>query len=446
MGSKRIWLRLAPEQVLALGFLFTILIGALLLSLPISTVNGERLTIVDAVFMATSSVCVTGLTVIDVGNHLSFFGQIVTLILIQIGALGFMTMTTLAALLLGRRIGLRERILLQESLHKLSIAGVVRLTLWVLISTAIIEGIGVIILFLRFLPQMPTGTALYFSIFHAVSAFANAGFDLHGNFASFTGYYSDLVVNLTLPLLFVLGGLGFHVLYELFSYPYTKSLSLHSKIVLTMTLILVVIGTCGFLILEWSNPESLQTMSLSDKLLTGWFQGLTARTAGFSTVDYGVLQPATLLLTAVLMFIGASPGGTGGGIKTTTIACLLLAAKSEITGREDIEIFERRINSSTVFRALAIIMIALLVCFLGAIILSFTEGFDFIEVLFETISAFGTVGLSTGITTGLTTAGRIAIIFLMYIGRIGPITIGFALAKRKNKMERRFAEESIMVG
>lgn len=443
---QRKWSRLPPERILALGFLLVIIVGAILLSLPMATVSGERLSLIDAVFMATSAVCVTGLSVVDVGTFFTYFGQIVIMLLIQIGALGFMTMTTLIALVLGRKIGLKERIVIQESFNSLSTAGAVRLTMQVLVSTAIIEGIGALVLFLRFLPTMPAGKAFFFGVFHAISAFANAGFDLNGNFNSFTIYTMDPVINLVLPALFILGGLGFHVLYELYTYPKTKNLSLHSKIVLFMTLILIVLGVGGFMTFEWTNPNSLQPLSTFGKLMASWFQGVTGRTAGFSTLDFGVLRSSTLLLTMILMFIGASPGGTGGGVKTTTIACLLLAVRSELTGRHDIEIFKRRIAFDTVFRALAITVLAFFLCLFVVVILTYTEPFDFMDICFETISAFGTVGLSTGITPHLRGSSRVLLSILMYVGRLGPITLGFALARRKVKLSRRFAEEKIIVG
>ncbi len=439
-------LKLDPEKILALGFFFVILIGAILLSLPMATISKERLAVADAIFMSTSAVCVTGLSVVDIGTSFTWFGQFVIMLLIQVGALGFMTMATFIALILGRRIGLKERIIIQESFNHQSMAGAVRLITRVLITTVVIQGIGALVIFLRFLPSMSVGKAGFFGVFHAISAFANAGFDLNGNYANFTHYTLDPIINLILPLLFILGGLGFHVLYELYTYPQTKKLSLHSRIVIIMSLILIFIGVGGVLVFEWTNPETLKPLGFFGKLLASWFQGVTSRTAGFSTLDNGALRPATLLLTIILMFVGASPGGTGGGVKTTTIACLLLAVRSELTGRHDIEIFKRRIAFDTVFRALVITVLAVSLCLFVVIILTYIEPFDFMDLLFETVSAFATVGLSTGITPFLKTGSKLLLSLLMYAGRLGPITLGFALARNKGKLTRRFAEEKITVG
>ncbi len=435
-----------PARILVSGFLFLILMGSILLSLPIVTNDGQGLHPIDAVFTATSAVCVTGLVVVDTGTHFNLLGQMIILTLIQVGGLGFMTVTTLIALVLGRKIGLRQRILIQESMNHLSTAGVVRLTIRVIMTTLLIESIGALVLFYRFLPHMDPTQAAYFGMFHAISAFANAGFDLMGGFRSFTDYSTDLVISFTLPILFILSGLGFHVLSDISTHRRGEGLSLHSKVALSMTGLLILLGVIGFLALEWTNPDTIQGLSVPGKLLAGFFQGVTPRTAGFSTLDYGDLRRSTLFFISFLMFIGASPGGTGGGVKTTTVAALLLAVRSELTGRSEIEVYQRRLPHEVVVRALVIVTIAICLIVTITLILSLTEQQDFIIIFFEVVSAFGTVGLSTGITPDLSYIARFLIIVLMYVGRVGPMTLGLALTQRHSRLNRRFPEERIVVG
>lgn len=437
---------ITPARILVSGFLLLILIGASLLSLPIATVDQAGLAPVDALFTATSAVCVTGLVVVDTGTYFTPFGQVIILGLIQIGGLGFMTLTTLIAILLGRRIGLRQRIVIKESLNQLSTAGMVRLTKQIVLTTLVIEGLGALILALRFAKWMALPQAAYFGVFHAISAFANAGFDLMGNFQSFTEHTGDPVISFTLPALFILGGLGFTVLLEIGEYKRERQLSLHAKIVLVSTLVLIVLGVLGVMVLEWTNPATLGALSRPSRFLAAFFQGVTPRTAGFSTLDYGDLRIPTLLFTMVLMFIGASPGGTGGGVKTTTMAAILLAVRSELTGAEEVEVFERRLPFYIVTRALAIVVVGLVLLITVIMILSLTESQEFIKILFEAVSAFGTVGLSTGITPETSSVGRLLLSLLMYVGRVGPITFGLALAQKQEKTNRRYAQERIVVG
>lgn len=435
---------LSPAQFLVVAYLVVLSIGTLLLQLPAASV-GQSLNFIDALFMAASALCVTGLAVITIGTELTVFGQLVILSLIQVGALGVMTMSSLFALILGRRIGLRNRIFLQEDLNQSYLSGVVRLVRYVIVVTLSFEAIGAFFLYLGFVNQMPVGQALYFGIFHSVSAFANAGFDLFGT--SFETYVNHTVVTFVIALLFILGGLGFSVISELIHYHNRRKLTLHSKIVLLTTLVLVAISWLFVLIFEFGNLETLGGLSLESKLSASFFTAVTPRTAGFNVVPTGSLQTGTLFFILILMFIGASPGSTGGGIKTTTFLTLLLGVWKTICGKRDVEVCERRISDSLVSKAWAITFLALLWIVLVTMILLSFEPFEFMETIFEVISAFGTVGLSTGITGDLSPFSRILITITMFIGRLGPMTLALALGQqRKANGAARYPEEKITLG
>lgn len=414
--------------------------------LPAASSTGERLSFVDAMFTATSAVAVTGLVVVDTGTYFSHFGQLVILILIQIGGLGFMSMTALLAVLIGKKISLRERLMLQEALNKLSLSGVVHLSLRVLQLAAFFELLGALLLSLKFVPLYGWGRGIYYSIFHAISAFNNAGFDLMGGFRSLIGFQGSLLVNVVITFLVIIGGLGFTVLLDLGVKRRFSRLSLHSKVVLIMSAALLTIGFALFLILEYNNLETLGRLSFDQKVLVSWFQAVVPRTAGFSTIDVGQLTNPTLFFLIFLMFVGASPGSTGGGIKTTTIGALLAAAWAVIKGDEEVELLNRRLPKEIIYRALAIFLMALGLLSVCAMILAITEPYPFLDILFEAASAFGTVGLSTGITPNLTTAGKIVIIILMYMGRLGPMTAAVALAQRTRQKRYKYPEEKIVVG
>ncbi|WP_456151690.1 TrkH family potassium uptake protein [Desulfofundulus luciae] len=437
-------LQLSPPQVLVLGFAGVILAGTLLLMLPVSSRSGTYTDFLTALFTATSAVCVTGLVVVDTGTYWSTFGQAVILALIQIGGLGFMSMATLFFILMGRRIGLKERLIIQESLNQLRVAGVVRLVRAVLLFTVFTEGFFAVVLSLRFYFDYGFPRCLWLGIFHAVSAFNNAGFDLLGDFRSLTGYVSDPVVTLSVTTLIILGGLGFSTVMELYNYPRTRRLSVHTKLVLRVTGWLIFCGALLFGLLEWGHI--LRDLPLSGKILASYFQAVTPRTAGFNTVDIGHLNPATQFLIIILMFIGASPGSTGGGIKTTTFALLGITLWSLSKGKEDVEVFRRRIPPWQVYKALSVTLWAILLVSTVTLLLSVTEGGDFLAALFETVSAFGTVGLSMGLTPHLTPLGRVAIILTMFAGRLGPLTLAYAFAQRRRKTAVRYPEEKIMVG
>ncbi|WP_094700525.1 TrkH family potassium uptake protein [Brevibacillus laterosporus] len=438
---------LSPPKVLVLGFALIIAIGTILLTLPIATNDGQGLSWINAFFTSTSATCVTGLVVTDTGTTFTMFGQLVILALIQVGGLGFMTLATFFALLMGKKISLKQRLLLQESLNQISIEGVVRLAKMLLIFTGLIELTGGILLTLRFAFDMPFAKALYYGMFHSISNFNNAGFDLMGEFSSLTKYVSDPIVNLTVCALIILGGIGFIVMAEVYGYRETKRLSLHTKVVLATTAILIVVGTLAILILEFTNAKTLQPLSPIGKFFGALYQSVTARTAGSNTISIGDMRQSSLFFIIVLMFIGASPGSTGGGIKTTTFATLLGAVWAQIKGREDVIFYRQRILPHMIYKSLTVTMIALFIVIVVSMILTITEpGKDFLMILFESVSAFATVGLSMGLTPDLSDIGKLVISLTMFAGRVGPLTIAFALAQRNRKEYFRYPKGKIMIG
>ncbi|WP_412762566.1 TrkH family potassium uptake protein [Priestia megaterium] len=438
---------LDPPKVLVTGFALIILLGAFLLTLPVATKDGGGLSWINALFTSTSATCVTGLVVVDTGTTFTMFGQLVILALIQVGGLGFMTFATLFAFILGKRISLKERILLQESLNNVSIEGIVRLAKRILVFTLVFEGLGGLLLAIRFSFDMPLSKAIYFGFFHAISNFNNAGFDLMGEFRSLTGYVDDPLVTLVVCTLIIFGGIGFIVINELYEYRHTKRFSLHTKVVLITTSILLVVGTIIVFILEFNNTKTLQPLSWSGKFLASLFQSVTPRTAGANTLNIPDLTQTTLFFTIFLMFIGASPGSTGGGIKTTTFATLIGAVWSQIRGKEDVNFFRRKVTYDVIYKSLTVTSIGLFIVFVVAMLLTITEpGKEFLMILFETVSAFGTVGLSMGLTPDLSPIGRIIIVLTMFAGRVGPLTIAFAITLRRQGDPFHYPKGKIMIG
>lgn len=453
--KKRI--KLDPPQVLVIGFAAVIFVGAILLSLPIAAAPGaEKATLLDSLFTSTSAVCVTGLIVRDTATGWSTFGQVTILLLIQIGGLGFMTMATLILMLMGRRLGLRERLVLQEALNEFSLQGLVMLIKKIVILTFSFELIGVMLLSIRFIPQYGPLDGLYRSIFHSISAFCNAGFDVMGNFTSFTSYNTDILVNFTLMMLIIIGGLGFTVLIDIGRKKSFKRLSLHSKVVLVMSGMLLFAGFVFFFIMEISNESTLgmEKMNWLDKLTGAMFQSVTSRTAGFNTIDQDSLTLPSKFMTIILMFIGASPAGTGGGIKTTTFAVVVLIVFTVLKGRHEITIFDRQLIRGTAYRAVTITVIGFVIVVLVTMALSVAEqgnispfaSFD--NILFESVSAFATVGLSSGLTPTISTPSKLFLIVTMFAGRLGPLTLALAFSRRYNrsKIKYKYPEGKIMVG
>ncbi|WP_051412265.1 TrkH family potassium uptake protein [Halonatronum saccharophilum] len=430
--------------MLSLGYLFIILIGTFLLTLPIATADGVRMNALDALFTATSATAVTGLIVETTSTYFSTFGQVVILSLIQIGGLGIMTMSTLVAFLLGKKITLRERLIIQQDLDQFELSGIIRIVRYVIGVTFVIEATGAFILFLRFLSDMPVGRAFYYGVFHSISAFNNAGFDIFGN--SLENFTGDIVVNFVITTLIILGGIGFAVIAEVYAGRSFKNFSLQTKLVLSVTGILILLGTIVAFILEYSNPATLGELAFGEKVIASYFLAVTPRTAGFNTVPTGALNSSTIFFTIMLMFIGASPGSTGGGVKTTTFGALAAVLYAKARGRDDIEIYNRRLGKEVIYNALSIILIALLLVVTVTMALTITEQAEFLDLFFEAVSAFGTVGLSTGVTGSLSTMGRVLIIMTMFAGRVGPLTIALAIGEQKDKVNVRYPKENILVG
>jgi len=426
---------LSYPQMIALGYLLVISIGALLLTLPISSRESVSVGFTKALFTATSAACVTGLVVFDTYTQWSIFGQLIILIMIQVGGLGFMTIITMFSMLMKRKIGLKERGLLRESVNTMYIGGIIRLIKKKLIGTFLFEGIGAILLSIRFVPQMGFWTGIYNGIFHSISAFCNAGFDLMGRYdkySSLTLFSDDIIVNLTIIMLIVVGGIGFFVWDDLTKNKHNfKKYQLHTKIVLSTTAFLIVLGAISFYIFESRNL--LAEMNLTEKILSALFGSVTPRTAGFNTVDIAKMMPATKLLTMILMFIGGSPGSTAGGIKTTTLAVILISLWSSLRHTKNDNIFGRRLEDNALKRASAVITVNLILTLTAVfLIITTNTSFALSDVLFEVLSALGTVGLSTGITGDLSTFAQIVIILLMYCGRVG--SLSFALLFTEHKM------------
>ncbi|MCT4619632.1 MAG: TrkH family potassium uptake protein [Marinisporobacter sp.] len=441
--------KLNPAQILVLGFASVILMGGILLSLPIASKSGHSVGFLNAVFTATSAVCVTGLVVVDTGTHWTVFGQTVIILLIQIGGLGFMSMATFFALIFGKRITLRERLVMQEALNQFNISGIVRLTKYILITTFTIEGIGAILLSFKFIPLYGLSKGIGFSIFHAISAFCNAGFDLIGNFRSLTPFADDFLINIVISFLIIAGGLGFTVIVEVIQKRKFSKFSLHTKLVLYITGVLLLVGFIAVFILEYSNPETLGKLTFKGKLLGALFHSVTPRTAGFNTLPSDKLTTATIFMTMVFMFIGGSSGSTAGGVKTTTAGVIVFTIINIIKGKEDTEVFNRRIPRDIINRSLAVIGIAMSLVIFVTMILSITEvGHSFMEIFFEVTSAFGTVGLSLGMTPSLSIVGKIVISLTMFAGRVGPMTIALALARQQQKHKGliKYPEERVIVG
>ncbi|UOE76188.1 TrkH family potassium uptake protein [Parageobacillus thermoglucosidasius] len=438
---------LDPPKVFVAGFAVIILVGTALLMLPIATNDGKGLPFLDALFTATSATCVTGLVVVDTGTTFTLFGQLVILALIQVGGLGFMTFATLFAFLLGKRISLKERLLLQEAMNNLTIEGIVRLVKRVLIFTVVIELIGGLLLAVRFSFDMPLLKAFYFGMFHAVSNFNNAGFDLMGNFRSLTGYVEDPVVTLVICALITLGGIGFIVMNEVYEYRQTRRFSLHTKVAVATSGILLASSILLIFLLEFHNPNTLEPLSPLGKFLATLYQAVTPRTAGSNTLNISDLTQPTLFLIIFLMFVGASPGSTGGGIKTTTFAILLGAVWSQIRGKEDVVFFKKRIIYDTIYKSLTVTISGLFIVIFVTMLLTITEqGKDFLMILFEATSAFGTVGLSMGLTPELSPFGKVIIMFTMFAGRVGPLTIAYAVTLHRKPDPFRYPKGKIMIG
>ena len=439
------------ESILVLGFLAAILLGAVLLALPVAAVKGQRIGFFDSLFTATSAVCVTGLVALDTGTTFSLFGQTVLLVLIQVGGLGFMVFATMIMVMLGRKLSLRGRMLIRESMNFDSLSDLGSITRLYLFLSIGIELIGMAILSLRFIPVYGWRHGLWMALFHAVSAFCNAGFDLFRRYASLTSFSADPLVLLTVALLIILGGLGFSVILEtLRNRQGFRGLSLHTRIVLVSTLILLLAGTLFYWLTERANPETLADVPEGEKILNAFFQSVTMRTAGFNSFDLSRLKDGSKLFSSLLMLIGASPASTGGGIKTTTMAALALLMLSVVLGESQVNISRRRLPDDILRRALAVVVLFVTILLTGTLVISLLEDgrFPLEDVLFEASSAMGTVGVSAIGTPNLRPVSRAVLLPMMFLGRVGPLTLAVAVAKRQGKTRSvsRYPEEKIMIG
>lgn len=438
-----------PAQIIVISFMAIILFGALLLMMPRATVDGQGLSFINALFTSTSAVCVTGLIVVDTATHFTTVGQSIILVLIQLGGIGIITFATLFALFMSRGLGMGQRIFLKDVVSEdraeetfATIKRIISLTLF-------IEAVGVIGYYVSWSSMFPDpGTRLYHSVFHAVSAFCNAGFSTFTDSLAGQGNVLNPGVNITTMVMIILGGLGFTTIWELLRGNPRRKLrnrqwSLHVKLVLTATALLIILGTAAFLTLEWD--QTLKGYKTGEKVLISMFQSITTRTAGFNSVDIGALDMSTTVIFLTLMAIGASPASTGGGIKTTTISVLVLSVVATVRGHDRVEVAKKTIPRSTIFTALTAFTLAAISLFVFTLLLTLTEDLPFLDLLFEEFSAFATVGLSRGITSELSTAGRLIVTVSMFIGRVGSVTLALAFAKQVDKRRYKYPEESVIV-
>lgn len=455
--EKRRGIRLSTMQKLALMFLAVIFIGGFLLWLPFSNQNGH-IAFIDALFTSTTSVCVTGLVTVTPVTQFTLFGKIIILLLIQIGGLGVIACSTIFFILIGKKITVRERVVIQETYNLDTLTGMVFLIIRIIKLTFIIEGIGAVFFAIQFIPEYGI-VGIWYAIFHSVSAFCNAGIDILGD-NSFIDYVNNPLINLTTMALIVAGGLGFTVWFDVFhnirnlfnrksgKRHFFRRLTFHSKIVITMTAVLLIGGTWAFLLLEWNNFNTIGGRPVWEKVMISAFQSVTTRTAGFATVNQSALKPESAFISCLLMFIGGSPAGTAGGVKTTTVAMLILTCFTVLKGCKDTEAFGRKIPDENIKTGICIIIVSFTSMLLGIVFLNMGENLNFLDTMFEVNSALGTVGLTRNITPVLSTMGKIVDMMLMYIGRIGPITLALAFGFKRGSTDalRELPTKRIMVG
>jgi trk system potassium uptake protein TrkH len=437
---------LSSALLLAYGFAGLILLGTILLILPVSAQSGQITSPINALFSATSAVCVTGLVVVDGGTYWSTFGQAVLLVLFQIGGLGFITGATLLILAIGGKFGLKEKLIISESIGVNQLGGVIGLVTQIALFSFLVEAIGTLIFYFRLTAIADQSASLWVSVFHAASAFNNCGMSLFGNFSSLTRFQTDPIILLTTAFLIILGGIGYLVVVDLIRQRRFVRLSLDTKVVLVFTGVLLVLGTLFYLGSEFSNPSTLGQLQFPQKLLVAFFQSVTPRTAGFSAIDIGSLRQISLFFTMFLMCVGGAAGSAAGGIKVNTFGVLTMTILSTLRGDENIGAFGRHLTKETIYRAMVLFTLYIGVVTLVTVLLSATEGFPVDKILFEAFSAMGTVGLSTGITPNLSVAGKIIIAATMFVGRLGPLTLMAVLARRPQGVNLEYPHESIRLG
>lgn len=440
-------------RTICIGFLALIVVGTLLLMLPFATASGNWNNFIVAFFTATSAVCVTGLAVVDTGSYFSFWGQLTILLLIQVGGLGYMMTTTFLMLLLGRKFDLRQKFAIQESFDRPFLQGSTNLVKSIIATTLVFEITGIFLMLRTFTAENRWSKGLWYSVFHSISAWNNAGFSLFSD--SLVGYRSSWAINLVISGLVIFGGIGYQVIIEMYLWLNNKlqrkserfCFSLNFKVVSSTTFLLLVLGTIAFFFTELSNSATLENLSFEDKLLAAWFQSMTTRTAGFNSIDLGKMTTAGLFITMGLMFIGASPSGTGGGIKTTTFRILYNCTKSALQGKSKVVLYQREVPSTLILKAVAVVFGTAASIMLVTILIASTETeFDFIQILFETISAFATVGLSTGITASFSTISKLILIFAMYTGRVSILIVIAAIIGESRPSVLQYPEENLLVG
>ena len=441
------------SRTICLGFIAVIAVGALLLLMPFSTSDGTWSDPITALFTSTSAVCVTGLSVVDVGKYYSFWGQFFLVLLVQVGGLGYMTATTFLLLLLGRRFGLKDKIALQQSLDKSGLDGVVQLVQSILATTILFELTGVFLLMPVFVPQDGFKDGLWSSVFHSVNAFNNAGFSLYSD--NLIGYIGSPLINFTIGGLIIFGGIGYQVIMEMYLWlrdrfyksPICTVFSLNFKVVTSTTAVLLILGTIAFFGMEYHNPETIGTLNFYQKVMAAWFQSVTTRTAGFNTIDIGKMSETALFLTIALMFVGASPGSTGGGIKTTTFRILFSCTAAVLEGKEQVQCYQRQIPIALILKTISVVFGSLIVVIVSATLVEMANPeLEFMQVLFEAVSAFGTVGLSTGITAKVSAIGKLILIATMYIGRVGVLLLMSVAVGDPKPTTFKYPEESLLVG
>lgn len=444
---------MTPSRTICLGFLAVIAVGTLLLLLPFATSTGDWNDPVVALFTATSAVCVTGHIVVNTATYFSTFGHLIIMTLVQIGGLGYMTATTFLLLLLGRKFGLKDKVAIQQALDRKGLSGLSGVLRSIIATTLIFEITGAFLLTLTFAPQHGIDYALWLGIFHSVSAFNNAGFSLFSD--NLIGYQASIPINLVIPGLIIFGGIGYDVILEMYLWlrdrVQRKSrrmvFSLNFKVAVSTTILLLVLGTLAIFLTERDNPETLGAMPLQTQILAAWFQSVTARTAGFNTIDNGKMEVAPLFITIILMFIGGSPGGTAGGIKTTTLRVLTTCTKAILQGKEEALIYQRQIPISLILKSVGVAIGSIITVMIMTILIAISDPqIDFIQVLFEVVSGFGTVGLSTGITAGLTPFAKLILAATMYIGRVGVLLLMSAVLGDPDPSSVRYPEENLLVG
>lgn len=441
--------RMNHAQIIAIGYLLVIMAGTFALMLPAASRQGETTKFSEALFTATSATCVTGLVVVDTASHWSIFGQCIILLMIQIGGLGFMTMGVMFAMLMKKTISLKMRGLLQESMNSIQLGGVVKLARMIVTGTIIVEGLGAIALLFVFVPRFGIGKGIYFSVFHSVSAFCNAGFDLMGTvtgeYSSFTGYADNAWLNIILMTLITVGGIGFFVWNDVKKNKINvKKYSLHTKMAITTTLIIFIASSALFFLFE--RDGLMKNMGVKETILASCFSSVTPRTAGFNTIDTGALSSSSKLLTMLLMFIGGSPGSTAGGVKTVTTTVLVVYVWSNLRNETGCNIFGRRLPDEAIKKACNVVVLNLLLAVTAIIVVSYIQPLKMDELMFEVFSAIGTAGMSTGITRELTTASRLVMIILMFCGRIGSMSFALSFTERKQVPPVKLPEENVLIG